>query len=98
MNGKRRRHREDKGKGQLAERGGIEEQSVSLTKVGTRLKERGGSYGNVEEMLIRKREEKGGMEEREWKEIFSRSKKEVRKREKGKGRGKDFEEVEKGLR
>lgn len=47
-----------KGIGWAATSNGMEERSGSLMKIGTRLKERRGSYGNVEEMLNRSRDKK----------------------------------------
>lgn len=75
------------------------EKSRSLKKIGTRLKGRKGSYGNVEEMLRGKRDKKGIEVEKEEKEIFGRSKKtprlSIRKRKEGKDMG---EEEARGLR
>lgn len=57
----------------------MEKKNGSLAKVGRRLKERRGSYRNMEEMLKRKRDERGGGEKRGWEEIFSRTKKTLSK-------------------
>lgn len=65
----------------------MEGKNGSLGKAGTLLKERRSSYGNVEEMLKRKREEKGeGEESGGGGTCFGRSKKTPRS-PMGKGEG-----------
>lgn len=73
------------------ERNKIEEKSGSVIKVGTKLKEKISSYGNVK-MLKQKKDEKGRKEEREWEKTFGRSKKTPKssiRREEGKTMGKE---------
>lgn len=74
----------------------MEGKSGNLGKIGTRLGERRSSYGNVEEMLKRKREEKGEEGESVGEGTFSRSKKTPRSPAEEREEGREWGERGKG--
>lgn len=63
------------GTGRRAERNKMEKKSGNLIKIGAKLKERRSSYGNVEMMLKRNKNERRGEEKREWEETSAETRK-----------------------